>query len=180
MKKLHFALPALMLLASCNNNEKPTTSAIRPAELAYPVQRADWEMGDFNNTKKIIEWYKMWDEKKSFDAAELFADTFRLHIPDVKQEFVIPNSQISKKMEENRAMYKDASNNILSAVSLHDKASGEDWVMVTTYSKWTETDGTRDSVLYHDDWRLVKGKADLLLSFYKLPPKNMQKDSTGK
>ena len=63
------------------------------------------------------------------------------------------------------------SNEILSSVALRDKVTGEEWVMITAYSKWVEKNGKRDSILYHDDWRLVNGKIDQLISFHSLLPK---------
>ena len=60
-------------------------------------------------------------------------------------------------------------NNIVSAVSLHDTESNEDWVTITTYNKWVEKSGKRDSVLYNDNWRFKNGKIDFLMSYDKVP-----------
>ena len=77
-------------------------------------------------------------------------------------------------------MYDSTSNYILSAVSLHDKSSGEDWVMITTYNKWVEKDGKRDSILYHDNWKLKEGKINFLMSFYKVVSKEFEKRNEPK
>lgn len=74
-------------------------------------------------------------------------------------------------------MYDSTTNNIISAVSLHDQESKEDWVMVTTYNKWTVKGGKRDSLLYHDNWLLKDGKIRFLMSFYKLPSDQFLKNN---
>ena len=56
----------------------------------------------------------------------------------------------------------------------------EDWVMITTYNKWIEKNGKRDSVLYNDTWRLKNGKLDMLMSYYKLPTKEFLKKNDPK
>jgi len=101
--------------------------------------------------------------------AGLFADTVRLRIPTDREEIEVPNNQVNAKLAANRGMYDSTSNDIISAVSLHDKQSNEDWVMITTYNKWVNKDGKRDSVLYADSWQMKGGKIAFLMSFYKLP-----------
>jgi hypothetical protein len=105
-----------------------------------------------------------------------------LRIPDDRNEIVLPRERINTALAQNRAMYDSTSNDILSAVSLHDKESGEDWVMVTTYNKWKEKGGKRDSLLYQDNWKLKDGKLALLMSFSKMPTRQLlsQVDSAGK
>ena len=187
MKKHHLIPFVFVFFVACSDNNKETSSTsdgdTSKMETAMPVgtvKHVNWELGNVSNVNKILEMYKMWDEKTPFLTTDYFADTVWLNIPEVRKEFVVPNNQITKRLAENRAQYKGTSNDILSSVSLHDKVTGEDWVMVTAYSKWVELDGKRDSVLYHDDWRLVNGKVDKLISFYKLPPKGFQKDTTAR
>lgn len=189
MKKHHFIPFIFVALAACSdsNTEKTSTSSIDSTnhettspEAGSTVQHVNWEIGDVSNVNKILEIYRQWDAKQPIVSTEYFADTIRVNIPEVRKEIVVPNNEITKKLAENREMYKGTSNDILSSVSLHDKVSGEDWVMVTAYAKWVEADGKKDSVLYHDDWRLINGKVDKLISFYKLPPKGFQKDTTAR
>jgi len=170
MKKLHFIPFIFIAFLSCTGNNKET-AAVPSADSVGTEKHMYWEIGDNRNVNKIAELYQLWDAKKTFAAADYFADTFRLNTPEEKKERVVPNDQISKALEEARNSYKATSNDIISSVSLRDKVTGEDWVMVTAYSKWTEQDGTKDSVLYHEDWRLENGKINLLLSFFKIPPK---------
>jgi ketosteroid isomerase-like protein len=195
MKKIIYLFAGIYFLASCNNNEKTAensataaTESAAPASntdkakpvYSYPVKYTEWEIGNSENIKTVLDFYTAWDHKDITKVAGLFADTVRLRIPTERNEILVANNVINEKLIANRGMYDSTSNNILSAVSLHDRESNEDWVMITTYNKWVEKDGKRDSVLYHDDWRLKNGKIDFLMSFYKLPTKTFLKKNDPK
>ena len=179
------------MFLSCNDktaepvagSAKDTNNAEAPKEkpvFAYPVRYNDWEIGNPENTKTVIDFYYAWDRKDINKLVSLFSDTVRLRIPTERDEVVVAKNKIHDAFIRNRGQYDSTSNTILSAVSLHDKESKEDWVMITTYNKWREKDGTRDSVRYHDNWKLTNGKIDFLMSFYKLPSKQFIKRNDPK
>jgi len=186
MKKIIYLFAAVSIFASCGENKVETTTTV-PASTespivsdtkpvyAYPVRYSQWEIGNPDHIKTVIDFYYFWDNKQADKLTSLFADTVRLRIPTEREEIVVPNSLVGEKLEKNRSMYASTSNNIISAVSLHDKESNEDWVMITTYNKWEEKSGKRDSVLYADNWRLKDGKINFLMSFYKLPTEQFVK-----
>jgi len=179
-------------LISCNDTKAPADEAsgktdtlktdTKMPEFAYPVRYKDWEIGKPENIKTVLEFYRAWDDRDPGKANALFADTLRLRIPDDRNEITLPRERISAALDRNRSMYDSTYNDILSAVSLHDKERGEDWVMVTTYNKWKEKGGKRDSLLYQDNWKLKDGKLYLLMSFSKLPTRQLlsQVDPAGK
>lgn len=171
MKNCYFISIMLILLVSCGDSNKQTeeTSVIDSIP-ANGARYVNWEIGDASNVNKIMEFYKFWDAKDFNAANEFFADTVRLILSSVKGEIVVPNNEVSKRLAANRDTYQATSNDVLSSVALHDKVTGEDWVMITAYSKWVEKNGKKDSIVYHDDWRLVNGKVDKLISFHTLPP----------
>jgi len=179
MKKIIYLIVGVCFLASCNNEknaENNTSSADKTKPVySYPVKYTEWEIGNSENSKTVLDFYYAWYHKDLSKIASLFADTIRLRIPTERNEIVAANNEINEKLQANRSMYDSTSNNILSAVSLHDRESNEDWVMITTYNKWVEKDGKRDSVLYHDSWRLSNGKINFLMSFYKLPTETFLK-----
>ncbi len=192
MKKVIYLFAGICIFSSCSEKKAEsaaatdTTAAVaatvekaKPV-YAYPVRYTDWEIGNPDNIKTVIDFYYAWDHKDAGKVAGLFADTIRLRIPTDREEIVAPNSQINAKLTANRGMYDSTSNDIISAVSLHDKQSNEDWVMITTYNKWTDKGGKRDSVLYADSWRLKNGKIDFLMSFYKLPTEQFVKRNDPK
>ncbi len=189
MKKSLF-LPALAaVLFSCETKPKETTVSetivkTEPAsdsasakvsnakpDYGYDIKYTEWEIGNPENTITVLNFYKYWDNKEADKVASLFADTVRLRIPEIRKEYVVPNAKIHAVFAENRSAYRQASNEIISAVSLHDKESNEDWVMITTYNKWVETNGKRDSLIYADNWRLKNGKIEFLMSYDKVPSK---------
>jgi hypothetical protein len=183
MNKLILSAFISSALLSCNDSKvdvAPDNTTIDTSKLASPVRYVNWEIGDFNNLVTITNFYKLWDSKQSDTMASYFSDTVRLRLPEEKAEIVVPNNQVNERLARNRKMYGYTSNEIVSAVSLRDKSSGEEWVMVTTYAKWTEKNGERDSVLYHDDWRLKNGKINLLMSFAKTPTTEFLNNQPGR
>jgi ketosteroid isomerase-like protein len=177
MKRIIYLFAGILAFSSCSEKKaedvvtaeaSTVVEKVKPV-YAYPVKFSDWEIGSDDNIKTIVDFYYAWDHKDAGKVANLCADTIRLRIPTDREEIVIPNNQISERLAKNRGMYDSTSNDILSAVSLHDKQSNEDWVMIVTYNKWTNKNGTRDSLLYSDSWRLKGGKIESLMSFYKLP-----------
>jgi hypothetical protein len=195
MKKVILVLIVTSIFTSCSENKSSESNTVASGTdslsaaaaenmaktgFAYPVKYLEWEIGKAEHIKTVLDFYKAWDNKEAGKVAGLFADTLRLRIPTEKQEIVLPNSQINNALAENRGMYDSTSNNIISAISLHDRERNEDWVMITTYNKWVEVDGKRDSLLYHDEWRIKNGKIDFLWSFYKLPTKAFLKTNDPK
>jgi hypothetical protein len=85
--------------------------------LAYPVKYVNWEIGDFQNVKVITDMYKVWDENQSKGVAVYFADTVRMRLPEVRNEIVVPNSEVNARMAANRSMYGVTDNDVISAVS---------------------------------------------------------------
>ena len=182
MKKLIFILSAVSILTACVDNKKAdpakvvavndsATTGITQSEQGYPVKYKEFEIGKSENIQTVLGFYKAWDNKEAGKVADLFADTLRLRIPTEREEIVLPNAKINDALTKNRGMYDSTSNNIISAVSLHDRERNEDWVLINTYNKWVETNGKKDSLIYHDEWRINNGKIDFLWSFYKLPTK---------
>jgi hypothetical protein len=176
MKNLLAPLAVILLLSSCGNKTTDTTvttdstKVAATPELALPVKYKNWEIGNPEYVKDAVDLYKAWDDKDT-KIASYFADTFVMRIPEETNKIIIPNDAIDSTLKGNRNMYDLTSNDLISAVSLHDKESGEDWVMVTTYNKWINKDGSRDSILYQDNWRFKNGKINLLTSFDKVPSK---------
>ena len=189
MRKTNIACLTVFVLvfAACQSPEAPKSDADSTVEskqespapkeseeaaqspLDYEVQYTNWEIGNSRNTNTILELYKSWDNRDSFDVDHLFCDTLYLRLPQEKHEKIVINPQINNMFGVDRKYFKKTKNKLLSVVSLHDKESGQDWVFATLYNSWTEKNGKRDSVLLQENWLLKDGKIHTLLSFEKTP-----------
>jgi len=185
MKKI-FAITLSVFLISCTGNNEKQTEAMagssEPAveskkplpEFAYPVAMANWNMGDANDTKTVLDVYKAWEEKDSAVFAASFADSASMDMPDARR-LTFTRGNAYKKLYAARNQYNSITNKIVSAYALHNEENNADWVMVMVYNKWTYKNGVKDSALYWDNWRLKDGKIVYLNSLEQAPPKVLLK-----
>lgn len=181
MKNIIIVFFSALSILSCKENQSNAAVAVNDSnytdtlvakklpDYPYEIRYKDWEIGNPENIKTVLDFYRAWDDKDPARVSALFSDTLRLRIPNERTEITLPKERINEALSKNRSMYDSTSNTILSAVSLHDKERGEDWVMITTYNKWKEKNGKRDSLLYQDNWKLKEGKLFELMSYSKLP-----------
>jgi len=184
MKKLFYLFLSAFIF-SCQDEKKepePTTTTevatTEPAkalpEFAYPVERANWKMGDPGNTKLILDMYKAWDAKDGAAVAGFFADSADMDMPDGRR-LTLKKENIYERFAKGRSQYTNTSNKIISAMALHNDDYNDDWVQIMTYNKWAYKDGVKDSMLYFDNWRLKDGKIVYLNSLQQKPPKPLLK-----
>lgn len=158
------------------------TASAQPVDYGIPIRYKNWEIGSPDNVKLVLNFYQHWDAGRANEVAGLCADTLRLRLPDSRNEVAVPNSRINEVLGKNRAGYGTTSNEIISAVSLRDKDSGEEWVYTTSYNKWVEKGGRRDSAIFDDNWRVKNGKIEFLMTYQKVPSKaflQAKKDSSS-
>ena len=179
MKKVFFAALTVFIF-SCQDekNEPEVVSKPLPA-FAYPVDRSHWKIGDPGNTKLVLDMYHAWDANDANTVAGFFADSALMDMPDGRR-LVLNKDNVYEKFAKGRRQYADASNKIISAISLHNDDYDEDWVQVLTYNKWSYQDGVKDSSLYFDNWRLKNGKINYLNSLEQKPPRPLLKTLENK
>src|SRR5215204_4436130 len=123
MKNLIITAISALGLFSCtdtsNGYSTKTDSAAVVASndastLAYPVKYVNWEIGDFNNVKVVTDMYKVWDEQQAKGVASFFADTVRMRLPEIREEIVVPNSEVNARIAANRSMYGVTDNDMIS------------------------------------------------------------------
>lgn len=185
MKRI-ITITLLIFFISCNQETKQTAAPAGSTQIAstedkkalpqyaYPVAMADWTMGNPNHTKMILDLYRAWEQQDSAVFAASFADSATMDLPD-KRRITFTNGNAHKKLYAARSQYQSISNKIVSAYALHNGENNADWVMVMVYNKWTYNDGTRDSALYSDNWRLKEGKIVYLNSLEQAPTKTFLK-----
>ena len=178
MKKLFFSALTVFIF-SCQEEKKepeivPTETSKALPEFAYPVDRANWKIGDPNNTKLVLDMYRAWDSNDGNAVAGFFADSALLDLPNA-QRMVLSKDNVYERFGKARKQYTNTSHKIISAISLHNDDLNEDWVQILSYNKWSYQDGARDSMLYFDNWRLKNGKIDYLNTLEQTPPKPLLK-----
>lgn len=175
-----------VFIASCNNRTDEQKSAaadssVRPIQPAaqdvtlpaYVVFR-NWEPGDGDNSQLIVDAYNAWDSDSTGALASYFADTTRFDLPDGRR-FTTTNNTIEGTLRKWRKNYKETSNIPFSLISLHNKDLDQQWVIAWTWNKWRNADGTKDSMLYCDNWRMKDKKIVYLNSLQNFPSKSLSK-----
>ena len=82
IKQIIYLFAGVCILTACSENKTesaPSTEAA-PVEtakptFAYPVRYSDWEIGNPENTKTVIDFYYAWDKKDLGKIASLCADS---------------------------------------------------------------------------------------------------------
>jgi hypothetical protein len=182
-----YLVPAIFIV-SCNNN-KPSAQPSTAADSSTKSQPAateqastlppfvvfkNWEMGDPGNSELILSTYKGWDSDSTGVMSTYFADTTRFDLPDGRR-FTTTNNTIESTLRKWRKNYKETSNIPFSLISLHNKDLDQQWVIAWTWNKWRNADGTKDSMLYCDNWRLKDSKIVYLNSLGNSPSKPLSK-----
>jgi hypothetical protein len=191
-KRFSFYLLTGIFAVSCNN-DKPadqqstaidssaTKSQPAAVESTLPsfVLFRNWEQGDPENSQLILKTYQAWDNDSTGGMSTYFGDTTRFDLPDGRR-FTMPNNTIESTLRKWRKNYKATSNIPFSLISLHNKDLDQQWVIAWTWNKWQYVDGTKDSMLYCDNWRLKDGKIVYLNSTENQPSKSLSKTLNNK
>jgi hypothetical protein len=190
-KRFLFCLLPGIFTLSCNNDKTADSqlSAVDSSTKSQPaaiestlppfVVFRNWEQGNPENSQLILNAYKAWDSDSTGGMSSYFGDTTRFDLPDGRR-FTINNNTIESTLRKWRKNYKETSNIPFSLVSLHNKDLDQQWVMAWTWNKWRNADGTKDSMLYCDNWRLKDGKIVYLNSAENRPSKSLSKTLNSK
>lgn len=167
----------LLALVSCGEHSGPSTMASTDTVMStsekekvydYPVQFKNWHMGDHENTRLALQMYKAWDSGSIKDMASLLDDTLTMELPDGRR-YAGDKEKMLANLVKSRQQYIYAHNDILAAYPLVNTDNNDQWVNVLVYNKWKYKDGLRDSMLYHDLWKITNGKISHLVSLEQSP-----------
>jgi len=183
---LLYLLPG-MFIVSCNNKSADQQSPAADSSaksraaadekvVALPpfVVYRNWEQGNSENLPIIVSAYQAWDSDSTGAMTSFFGDTTRFDLPDGRR-FTTNNNSIESTLRKWRKNYKATSNIPFSLIALHNKDLDQQWVIAWTWNKWQNSDGTKDSMLYCDNWRLKDGKIVYLNSLQNQPSKALSK-----
>ncbi|HEY6504547.1 MAG TPA: nuclear transport factor 2 family protein [Chitinophagaceae bacterium] len=183
MLKLIPLCALLVAVTACNNKtETPppesadtgtTTAKVIPETKTLPelpgyVVFNNWEMGDPERTKLILNVYAAWDASNTTEMASYFADSAVYDLPDGSRR-ITTSKNIETTFHKWRHGYKETSNIPFSLISLYNKDQDQEWVIAWTWNKWRDAYGKRDSMLYCDNWRISHGKITYLNSLENKP-----------
>ena len=172
-------LPALIFfLAACTSKPKDpaivaTTDSVstisEPEKIFdYPVVYKNWEMGNHENTRLVLQMYSAWDGKTITGVRELLADSFIMELPGSVRRAAGKEVMIDKLVSY-RQNYLSTKHDIIAIQPLLNQDNKEEWVIALVYNKWTYRNQARDSMLYQDIWKLKNGKINSLMSLELSP-----------
>jgi hypothetical protein len=189
MKLFYVFCSACLFLIACNNNktaDQPATgdtaTASKVIEVPAPsmpdlpasVVYKNWEPGDPQATALIIDVYKAWDTDNPTDMATYFADSSVYDLPDGSR-LVTTKETVEATLRKWRGLFKETTNLPFSLISLHNKDFDQDWVIAWTWTRWKNANGTKDSMLFCDNWRLKNNKIEYLNSLEHRASKQLSK-----
>jgi hypothetical protein len=191
MKKILLLSTTCLFIFSCANNaDKTATSSSDTTKVAasstttpavdYPytaTYSSQMEVGDPNNSKKILEIYKDYDNGNLLAHKEYFADSIAFDLASGNTVMGTRDSILNTAQKERNNM-KSVEDKIITFVPSHAKDKGENWVSVWTKEIDTHKDGKIDSTFLNENWMFNKdGKISYMvqLSAKAAPPKEAKK-----
>lgn len=191
MKKFFLLSTGCLFIFSCANNADKTSSASSDTTkvaasstttpmVEYPytaTYSSQMELGDPNNSKKVLDIYKDYDNGNILAHKDYFADSVEFHLAS---GIIVKGARdsILGIVQKERSNMKSAEDKIITFIPSHFKDKGEDWVSVWTKEIDTHKDGKMDSTYLNENWMLDKnGKISYLsqLSAKTTPPKEVKK-----
>ena len=176
MRKSILPLSLLFMVACTSKPKDPafitTTDSVTRTEpdkiFDYPVVYKNWEMGNHENTRLVLQMYRAWDGKTVEGVRELLADSFIMELPGSRRQAAGKDIMVDKLVSY-RQNYLSTKNEIIAIQPLLNKDNQEEWVSALVYNKWTYRNQARDSMLYQDIWKIKNGKINSLMSLELSP-----------
>ena len=178
MKKLFFCF-SVAAFASCNNATDPkvasatgddstkTTmaSVTYPYEIAYSSQ---FEIGDQEQAKKILEIWKSWDNGDLASTKDHFADSVTMNFADGSVMKGTRDSAMASG-QAYRNSFKSVSSRVSAIIPLKSTDKNENWVCVWGTETHTDMKGKVDSVHFQETWRMNSaGKTDFVYQYARV------------
>ncbi|MFL5742628.1 MAG: hypothetical protein ACJ75B_20565 [Flavisolibacter sp.] len=173
MRKV-FLFLSLSAFAACNSNKEPkvesasTVDSTSKEKISYPYDikySSQFEMGDPNQSKVILNLWKDFDNGNLSDSKQYFADTVDIHLAGGMMMHASKDSIISA-VQRHRDMLSAVTSAVQAVMAFRSTDRNENWVSVWGDEVDTHKDGKIDSVSLQETWRFNKdGKVDLLFQY---------------
>jgi hypothetical protein len=176
MKKLLYYF-SLVAFVACNNDPKVESMSATGSDSAakkenmpavtYPYEigySAQFEIGDVEQSKKILDIWKDFDNGDVTVHKDYFADSIELHFPDGSMMHNVKDSVLAVTNSWRKG-YSEVKSYVDAIIPLRSIDKKENWV--TVWGKEVHTmKGKTDSVDLQETWRFNKdGKIDFLLQY---------------
>ena len=165
MKRLLMLLTATSIFMGCNNekkddktsDDKKDSKMSESVKLPYVADYSNFKMGDPNNTKLVLDFYKTFEENRMDDGKAMLADSVKVNFAD-GNKFNGPADSLIAMGKQFRSAYSAYRITIDACMSVHENDKNEDWVLIWERAYSTDQKGKSDSAGGHSYWQIKNGK----------------------
>ena len=171
----------LSAFVACNSNKEPqvqsanTTDSSSKEKVNYPYNiryASEFEIGDPNQSKTILNLWKDFDNGNLSNSKEYFADSVEIMLAGGMVMHTSKDSMIAM-VQRHRDTYAAVSSEVDAVLPTRLPTRNESWVSVWGVETDTYKDGKMDSTALEESWRFNKdGKIDMLLQYARQLPKS--------
>ncbi|PWU03688.1 MAG: hypothetical protein C5B52_02990 [Bacteroidetes bacterium] len=183
MKKI-LLLPVLAvacILFSCNQSAKTPTDAAPPdssskkeepkaaANVVFPYTpsySSNFEIGDPENSKKILQLWRYYEENKLSEGRSLFADTVTFRLGNGGM-ITGPADSLLAGATKDRSMYTSVIDSVHAFTCIKEPSKNENWVIIWAEEFRTDKKGKKTSNDMQESWLLKDGKVVYVEQFTK-------------
>ena len=174
-----FFLAFVVVLFSCNTDEKKTTESAPTAESKAPEKKVDLpfkfsyegtaSIGNPENIKTVMDFNSDFATGKMENIGSYFADSVRVVFAD--------GTELDNSRDSAAAMITGWRNTIsdiqltyITAVAVDNKEKGDEWVFQWIEEADNYKDGKKVHHILHEDYRLVNGKIREVFQYSQVIP----------
>ncbi|GAO43823.1 hypothetical protein [Flavihumibacter petaseus] len=180
-----YLFAAFAFLAACGSNPDKTkteeaatttdtTSTVKQETLTYPYTAdysSDFEIGDAKNAQTLLQVYKDWDDNKTDNFKNSFAEVDTMYFSDGTM-FAGGRDSLVAMAGKARAQMGTVVDSVHAWVPLRSKNKNENWVAIWTREISTDAKGKKTAKELHEVWRFDNnGKINLVYQYEQRPPK---------
>ncbi len=169
MKKLILIVVAGCFITACNNEttdkakgEKMDTKVeTATSNVTYPYKASyssDFKMGDANNSKLVLDFFKGWEDGTMTGWKDMLADSVWINFPD-GQRFWLSRDSVITMGNQYRSQSSNIKLDIEAFMPIHLNDKNEDYVLVWEKDYNTNKKTNKlDSVGTHSFWQVKNNK----------------------
>jgi len=169
MKKMIFIAVAGCFIMACNNEstDKPkeekmeTKPDATTSNVTYPYKASyssDIKMGDANNSKLVLDFFKGWEDGSMTGWKDMVADSVWINFAD-GQHFQLSRDSMMSMAKAFRGMYSNVKLDVEAFLPIHLNDKNEDYVLVWEKDYSTDKKTNKlDSAGVQSFWQIKNNK----------------------